>query len=106
MSVNNTVARTRSAPDPPLTPVTNSSISSSIGPVSPTQSNNVGPWKLDEGGLRGCGRPGIDHGREPEEGWQLDRWMQGPTGNRLEERSERRFSKYRGPNGCVSHGGR
>ncbi|COZ45560.1 Uncharacterised protein [Mycobacterium tuberculosis] len=37
MSVNMMVASMRSASAPPRTPVMNSSISSSIGPVSPTQ---------------------------------------------------------------------
>jgi hypothetical protein len=37
MSVKSTVANTRSAPGPLRAPVRNSSISSSIGPVSPTQ---------------------------------------------------------------------
>lgn len=37
MSVNTMVVSSRSASEPPRTPVMNSSISSSMGPVSPTQ---------------------------------------------------------------------
>ena len=43
MSVNTIVVSTRSASEPPRTPVTNSSISSSIGAVSPTQYSASAP---------------------------------------------------------------
>ena len=48
MSVNTIVVSRRSASEPPRTPVMNSSISSSIGAVSPTQYSASSPGQFDE----------------------------------------------------------